>query len=66
MNKHDNYLGSRKTRGLFVSSVGKVVNADINGAVGILRKANVISDAELINLRNRGDVVSPKVFSLNL
>ena len=66
ISKHDKYLGNRKTRGLFVSSTGKVLNADINGAIGILRKANAISDVELINLRNRGDVVSPKVFKLNL
>lgn len=41
------------------SSCNKVLNADINGAIGIMRKKNVISNVELINLRNRGDVVSP-------
>lgn len=34
----DKYLGVRKYRGLFKSSIGKVINADLNGAIGILRK----------------------------
>lgn len=59
MCKHINYLGKRVKRGLFASSMGKVLNADINGAIGILRKVKVISDVDLINLGNRGDVVSP-------
>ena len=62
----ENYLGKRIKRGLFKSSVNKLVNADINGAIGILRKGNAISDAQLISLRNRGDVVSPKQFILNV
>lgn len=36
--KQDTYLGKRKRRGLFQSSVGKLLNADINGAIGIGRK----------------------------
>ena len=36
--KQDAYLGKRKRRGLFQSSVGKLLNADINGAIGIGRK----------------------------
>ena len=60
--KHqEKYMGNRKERGLFESSCGKILNADINGAIGIMRKANVFSDVDLINLRNRGDVVSPFV-----
>lgn len=65
--KHEkDYMGKRVKRGLFESSTGKLINADINGAIGIMRKGNVISDVQLLNLRNRGDVVSPKVFNLNL
>ena len=37
--KHASYLGRRIKRGLFKSSTGKVLNADINGAINILRKA---------------------------
>ena len=46
-------------------SCGKTLNADINGAIGILRKGNAITDEQLMLLRDRGDVVSPKVFRLN-
>ena len=34
----ENYMGKRVHRGLFKSSVGKVINADVNGAIGIMRK----------------------------
>lgn len=36
--KHEKYMGRRTKRGIFKSSTGKVVNADINGSVNILRK----------------------------
>lgn len=65
MEHHDVYLGKRVKRGLFKSSTGKELNADINGAIGILRKGNAISDVQLKNLRNRGDVVSPEVLRIN-
>ena len=35
---HDKYKGSRVKRGLFLFSLGKALNADINGALNILRK----------------------------
>ncbi|MBP6218382.1 MAG: transposase [Oligoflexales bacterium] len=38
MKKQTNYMGRRLKRGLFLSSVGKVVQADVNGAINILRK----------------------------
>lgn len=62
MMKQDAYLGKRVKRGLFQSSCGKILNADINGAIGIMRKQNAISDVQLMNLRDRGDVVSPMMF----
>ena len=37
--KHDMYLGNRVKRGLFVSSDGRSINADVNGSYNILRKA---------------------------
>jgi IS605 OrfB family transposase len=40
--KHADYLGSRVKRGLFRSKDGKLINADLNGAINIMRK--VISD----------------------
>lgn len=36
--KHDNYMGKRVLRGLFSSKQGLLVNADVNGALNILRK----------------------------
>ncbi|NRA68822.1 MAG: IS200/IS605 family element transposase accessory protein TnpB [Pseudobacteriovorax sp.] len=37
--KHSQYLGKRTRRGLYRSSTGVVLNADMNGAINILRKA---------------------------
>ena len=44
--KHDIYEGRRIRRGLFQSGVGKLINADVNGALNIMRK--VVGDSELI------------------
>ena len=35
---HDKYIGKRIKRGLFKSGTGKVINADINGSLNILRR----------------------------
>ena len=42
---HDKYLGKRISRGLFKTSNGKILNADVNGAYNIMKKAfpNTIS-----------------------
>jgi putative transposase len=37
--KHDSYLGKRVRRGLFRTAGGKLINADINGSLNILKKA---------------------------
>ena len=37
--RHKIYLGKRITRGLFKSSIGRILNADVNGAYNIGRKA---------------------------
>ena len=37
--KHDNYLGKRIKRGLFRSAKNKIINADLNGSLNILKKA---------------------------
>ncbi len=36
--KHETYRGKRVKRGLFLSGTGKVINADINGSLQIIRK----------------------------
>lgn len=38
MKHHDKYTGRRIHRGLFRSSTGILINADLNGALGIMRK----------------------------
>jgi putative transposase len=35
---HDNYVGKRVKRGLFKSADGMLLNADVNGALQIIRK----------------------------
>lgn len=54
--KHDVYLGSRIKRGLFRSKLG-LINADVNGALNILRK--VIGDSFIKSLINSGIVFCP-------
>ena len=55
--KHDVYLGKRVKRGLFQSSVGKLINADVNGALNILRK--VINDSFVRKIIDSGSLFLP-------
>jgi IS605 OrfB family transposase len=55
--KHEVYFGKRKKRGLFQSSVGKDVNADLNGAWNILRK--VVGDSAFLQITDRGRSLRP-------
>ena len=55
--KHDVYLGKRKKRGLFQSSIGKLINADINGAIGIGRK--VFGDSYVSRIIDSGFAFNP-------
>ena len=57
MKHQDNYLGKRKRRGLFQSSIGKLINADINGAIGIARK--VIGDSCVNTIVDSGLAFNP-------
>lgn len=36
--KHQHYQGKRIKRGLFQSKTGKLINADVNGSLNILKK----------------------------
>lgn len=61
--KQESYLGKRVKRGLFKSSVGKIINADINGAINIARK--VIGDSfEIQKVVNSGQVFCPKTINI--
>ena len=59
MRYQDKYLGKRIKRGLFKSATNKLINCDINGSIGMLRKENVVSK-EWLNIQgNRGCVCQP-------
>ena len=51
------FSGKRIKRGLYQTSVGKLINADCNGALNILRKSKVV---DLSVLYNRGELNTPK------
>ena len=55
--KHETYLGRRVKRGLFHSSTGKMINADQNGALNILRK--VVGDSEFSRIVGSGHSLCP-------
>lgn len=62
MKHHDKYAGRRVHRGLFRSSTGILINADLNGALGIMRKVfpeEALAIAELI--RNSGVAFTPVI-----
>lgn len=48
--KHEEYIGNREKRGLFVSKKFGLINADINGSLNIMRK--VLGDKEFSPLVN--------------
>lgn len=60
--RHDAYLGKRVRRGLFRSSTGRYINADVNGAVNILRK--VVGDSDCISqITGSGRLLRPIRYS---
>lgn len=63
MEHKENYLGKRVKRGLFQSSTKKLINADVNGAIGIARK--VISNSPISGITNRGLGFNPVKVCLN-
>ena len=67
---HDVYLGSRVKRGLFKTSTGILVNADVNGSANILRKFLTSNNRlDVLDLKrvNEGFVNNPsKVKSLTV
>lgn len=57
--KHENYLGKRKKRGLYQSSTGKLINADVNGALNIMRKVVDDSSNYVRRIIDRGLLFNP-------
>ena len=45
--RKEQYFGTRPTRGLFMSSIGKMINADLNAAINIMRKWKIQNGIKL-------------------
>lgn len=54
--RHETYKGKRIKRGLYQSSVGKLINADVNGALNIMRK---VFDDSARRIIDRGLLFNP-------
>ena len=65
ISKHTSYAGRRIRRGLFISSSGIMINADVNGSLNIMRleleKQNVKLDVieEILRPENKRFVLNP-------
>lgn len=66
--KHEKYSGKRIKRGLFQSGVNKLINADVNGSINIMRK--VVNDSYINKIIDRGLLFNPikvrNLYDLNL
>jgi len=62
--KHDEYCRKRIKRGLFKSKDGYLVNADINGAFNILRKAVPIFNVNSLSYGIEGFAVNPVMLKI--
>ena len=63
--KQKEYKGTRIKRGLFVSSIGIKINADLNGTLNILRKVAPDKEQEIVqSLRCRGQAIWPTKINL--
>lgn len=52
LGKKDEYMGERVTRGLYISKTGKAINADLNGAINIMRKVIDLKEVSGDNIFN--------------
>jgi transposase len=57
MKEHSVYLGKRIKRGLFQSSCKKLINSDVNGSLGILRK--VVGNSSAKKIIDSGNLLTP-------
>ena len=68
--KHEKYKGKREKRGLFRASNGRLINADVNGALNILKKylEKVVRNKEaILNSLDLIEVCStPSVYTVKL
>lgn len=66
MKHHEKYSGKRIKRGLFKSAIGKCLNADVNGALGIGLKSKVFRDGKkfIHDLLDIGLAFNPVKFNI--
>lgn len=60
--RQESYLGKRKKRGMFQSSTGVLLNADVNGAINIARK--VVGDSFVKMIADSGLVFNPRIITI--
>ena len=58
--KQENYLGKRIKRGLFSSSKNKLVNADLNGAINIMRLYEIKQNGNDLKEIKGANIYNPK------
>lgn len=65
--KHEKYLGERIERGLFASSTGVLINADLDGAINIMRKQKQTEGAPMKKIKgeNLCNPITVKILSDN-
>lgn len=59
------FSGHRRYRGLYITKNKLKINADVNGALNILRKGNAITDEQIACFGSRGLVPPERVFILS-
>ena len=57
--KHEEYVGKRIKRGLYKASDGRLINADVNGALNILKKVIGKFEYDSIKVCSTPLVVTP-------
>ena len=58
--KHEEYVGKRIKRGLYKASDGRLINADVNGALNILKKVIGKFEYDSIKVCSTPLVIEPK------
>lgn len=59
------FSGHRRYRGLYITKSNLKINADVNGALNILRKGNAITDEQIACFGSRGLVPPQRIFILS-
>jgi len=57
---HENYKGNRTKRGMFLSSKHRKINADLNGAINIMRKWMITQGKEMNKIKGK-DLFNPRI-----